>query len=466
MIKKYAAILFLLLTFPLIQFFAGRFMLEADNNLYSYIPQESDFVVEINTRNFIRELAYQRIFNETYFKERIYPAEEGEEEAPAEKIKNPGFDLFSKVILFREQWANETVWIGLISYNDADKMGHFFEQNAPDVNLVFGDGVAILQLTPSTDQAQLDQHLEKIKKKEIKRFTERVNLTAIFDAEKEINCFIIPKTTENNQLIDGYLSFDFSKDHIAIDGTFSPVSGFKESTAPIAYAINEEKALSLRSSLNLLNSIYWFSEERLDNIPDYDQIAFDYDGVECRLIHRTAGYVNSLKGIPDINIHFDIENSNDWFTYFDSLRNNERVIIDTINHTLIMPEGGFMCYELDEHTFRLQQKPFTLVTANDPNLYFDLNISTDPLINNTVITVDEHNPPSDIMQMGGSLVAHQMIEQIQPLANMDHIRFQLIGGESEEIKAIGRIDMREKEGSAIVESLFLGNTALHFLIAH
>ena len=71
-IKKYSAILILLLAYPSVNFIAKAFVLEESDEIYTYIPQESDFVVEINLKNFISEMAYQRIFEEAYFMERVY----------------------------------------------------------------------------------------------------------------------------------------------------------------------------------------------------------------------------------------------------------------------------------------------------------------------------------------------------------------------------------------------------------
>lgn len=459
-LKKYAAVLVLLLTFPLVRFFANNFIQESDTSSYAYIPQESDFVVEINSRNFISEMAYQRIFNENYFIEKVYPPTEDEE--IESRFVETGVDLFERVILFREQWANESIWIAVIKYTDKDAFKNFILEQIPEAHFEFGEEHVIVQLNESADQDKLNEHLQKISKKEIKAFTERVNLADIFDPKKEINCFIIPQTTAHNQLIDGYLSFDFLQDHIAIEGNFTPIHEFN-GTEGIAYAGNPDKAFSLRSSLNVFNSLYWFSEEKIEGVPEYDQMAFDYDGVRCCLVHRNMGYSTPFKSFPHVALHFDIMEEDVWTTFFDSLRTQNQIKIDTANQLLVTREGATFNYDLSPEHFQLSQNPFELQPADDPDLYFDLRMNVDAMIDRTVFEVDPENPPSVLEQGIGMAIADEIMNEIRVLANMDEITFQLRKSEENTIAASGRVNMKEANGQSMIESLSFGTAALLFL---
>lgn len=227
-LKKYLASLLLLSALPLIAFLGTHFVLESDKTIYDFIPQESDVVIEINTRNFISEVAYQRIFEEEYFNQKIVKEEH---EEPIEDI---GLDVFSSIIIFREQWAESDMWMVLVGYTDKALFESFIKEEFPQVNTCFGDDYVLMQLTPYPDQSKIDEHMKKIMHGEVKSFRERVNLGEIFDRTKEINCYITPKNEfEGNQLLNGHLSFDFLEDQIQISGDFTPVSGFSENK-PVA----------------------------------------------------------------------------------------------------------------------------------------------------------------------------------------------------------------------------------------
>lgn len=458
-IKKYAAILLLLLVYPIVYSVANLFVLEEGDEIYAYIPQESDLVIEINTRNFASELAYQRIFEEAYFMEKVYPDDEGKVES---RYVETGLDVMSKFILFREQWANESIWIAIVKYSNQEMAKNYLFAQMPNSHVEFSDDYAIIQLSVSSSQENLTEHLKKIADKEVKSFNERAILSTVFDPTKEINCYIIPKTRENNQLIDGYVSFDFLGDQIAIAGSFTPISNFGE-TEPIAYAIDPEKALSMRSSFNFFNSIYWFNSEKIENVPEYKQIAFDYDGVECFMVHRELGFTTPFKSYPKIDLHFDILKKEIWYAFMDSLKKNPTYQIDTVQHTIITAEGAHFTYAQNDRVFELTQDSVTLNPANDPLLYFDLQLNFDALLDRTTFSVDENHPPSDLEQQFGLMAARGFLSEIKLLANMESGTFQLRGTDDGLILASGQLLMKEKNGSALIESLAFGSAAFSFL---
>ncbi|NOQ74153.1 MAG: hypothetical protein GQ574_19250 [Crocinitomix sp.] len=459
-LKKYGAILILLLAFPIARFIANNLVLEASTDIYAYIPQESDFIIEINTKNFIAEIGYHRLFEETYFMDKVYPTEE--DEKPEEKYVDSGIDFFSKVILFREQWADESIWLALVKYKNIDQVKKYFLEYMPDARFEYDNEYMVIQMSPSSNQENLDEHLKKISTKEIKGFTERVNLTEVFSPDKEVNCYIIPKITAHNQLIEGSLSFDFLDDHIAIEGSFTPVPGFNETT-PIAYAVNEDKAFSMRSSLNLFHSIYWFKDEKIKNLPEYSQLALDYDGAEMLLVHRNQGYTTPFISYPDADLHFDIINQNLWDNFFDSLQVIDGIKIDTIEHKITTIEGASIHYVRGEKLFEMTQNGVNLSPSEEAKLYFDLQLKLDPMLDNVVFKVDTENPPSALEQTFGIAIGYNMVENIRDFAKMESIVFQIIGTDDDLVKASGRIEMKEKNGHSMVESLSFGQGALLFL---
>lgn len=453
-VKKYASILVLLSIFPVAWVIGRNFITESGTEIYDYIPQGSDIVIEVNNVNFISEFIYQRIYHEDYVMEKI----------DFEEIETKtGIDYMSKIVLFREQWANEHVWMAVLAYSDKASFKSYVESNIEYTNMAFGDNYAIIQLSKSSNQAKLDAHLKQIAQKEIKPFTARVDLSKYFKTDKEINCYFIPPSSKvKNHLIDGYISFDFKADKIFIDGEFTPVSGFGEPD-PIAYAIDENMAFSLRSSLNIFNSIYWFSKERIKDIPEYSQLALDYDGVKLFMYDNHFGYDFPFKTFPEMQTRFDIINPKQWSDFFDTLEANGQIKRDTLTRSIVTQHGAFFQYQLNDQIFELSRNGVTLKPAKSSNVCFDMQIKVAPLIENTKLAVDQDNPPPLGIQMIGMGVAKDMIADMKVLANVEKIRFQLMSEGESKIKASGEVQMENRKGQSIIETLLFARESFYFI---
>jgi len=453
-VKKYIGILIILLIFPISWFIGKNFITDGDAAIYSYIPQESDIVIEINSRNFIGEMMYQRIFNQDYVKERV---EVEKEDIPT------GINYFSKVILFREVWANESVWICVVGVENEQDFEKFVATKISEPHIVTNDGYAVIQLGPSSNQEQLDEHLANIANKKIKPFSTRVDLSKHFNKEKEINVYMIPQTSNaNNQLIDGYLNMDFHQDHIDIGGEFNVVSGFNDKKG-IVYPVNEEAALSIRSSLNVFNSIWWFNSEQIENVPQYDQLALDYDGMKIFLCDKNWGYQFPFKSFPEMQMRFDLSKSERWFAFFDTINAQGKIKVDTTTKSLITEQGTFLQYDITESHFDLSRSGVNLTADPQEDVYFDMQFKIAPLLDNTKFSVDEENPPSILEQSIGISIAEDMIDELHAFDNIEQIRFQMSNGGEGKIKAEGKVQMKDKNGQSMVESMFFMTEALLYI---
>jgi hypothetical protein len=453
-IKKYLAIVGLLMVFPLILMVSNKFILESTTEIYSYIPQESDFVIEINTTNFIKEIAYQRIFEEASFLEKVYPA--SKEKAPEPLIEDTGLDFFGKVIFFRELWPDEAIWFAIVAYSDEALAREFLTKKSPESKFEFSEDYVIIQLTNSqNNQDKIAEHLKKISNKEVKGFNERIDLTEIFNPKKEINCYFTPRKTPENKLIDGWLSFDFLNDRIDINGQFTPIKDAEKSTT-VAYAIDKTKAFSVRSSLNIFNSIYWFKEDIAEDIPSYSQLAMDYDGVDCYLVHRNQGYSTPFRSYPKIALHFDILETDYWTNFFETqkIAGNFSMVGNT--GEIMTPHGASFNYKQTDKIVELYQDSMQLKPSTDEHLLFDLWIQPDMILERTSFMVDSINPPSSLEQNMGLLVADKIISDFQALANMATIELQLTESEDGLILAKGQVLMEEKNGHSMIESMSFG----------
>lgn len=454
-LKKYVSILFLLLVFPLAWYAGKSFITERGTDIYEYIPQESDIVIEVNNVNFISEFAYQRVFNEKYVLEKI-DFEEAEVET--------GIDYFSKVILFREQWAQEYVWFAVIAYTDRQKLTTYVQTKLKGSHMAFGKDYCIVQLSQSVNQEEMDNRLKQIAGKDIKPFTSRVNLRKYFQADKEINCYFIPPTGQyENQLIDGYLNFDFLGDHVDITGEFTPVSGV-DGIPSIAYAINEESSFSLRSSLNIFNSIYWFSNEKITNVPEYSQMAVDYEGVNMFLADGSIAYAFPFKKFPNMQVKFDLIDKDKWQGFYDTLLTNGTIRVDTTTSTMATKDGTFVKYNFTDKVFEMgKNKSHDFALLGESEICFDLQFKIKQLLDNTKFAVDEDNPPGDFLQGVILGIAQEQVEELRVLQNIEQITFQLRKDGSENIEAEGHLLMSDPNGNSVIESIIFAQESVYFI---
>ena len=462
-VKKYLAVTVLLLALPIAAFIGTHFVLESNKSIYDFIPQESDVVIEINTRNFVSEIMYRRIYHEGYFHEKIVREEH------ADPIKDVGFDLFSSVVIFREQWAERNMWMALIGYTDETKFTAFLREELPDVHFCFGDDYVLVQLTPYPEQEKVDEHMKNIMTGSVKSFRERVDLTELFDRNKEINCYITPQNDDRgNQLLNGNISLDFLGDQISVEGEFTPVSGFSDNE-PVAYAVNKEAPFSLRSSLNILRSIYWFSEDNIKGIPQYSQMAFDYHGMNLFMVHKELGYEFPFKQFPDMQLHFDIVDYSNWKTYFNQLQDDKIFKVDTVTNILSTSMGTYFIYNFNDKEFELMRSDMTLAPNEDKNLYFAFHMTVAPLIDNIKMAFDEENPPptetqAEKIEASATMgVVELMLEELRVLDNFKDIDFELRLEDETNMVASGTINMEHKGGHSIIESMAFGNAAVLFI---
>lgn len=456
-LKKYLSVAVLLIALPIVAMIGTNFVLESDKTIYKFIPQESDVVIEINTRNFIREMAFQRIFREDYFHESI------EKEEVKGQVKDVGFDPFSSIIIFREHWAESSIWMAVVGYTDQTLFHNYIVESMPDVNVVFGEKYALLQLSPYYDKEAVTAHMQSILNGEVKSFKKRIDLGEVFDPSKEVNCYILPTNESGkNQLLSGSLSLDFLSDQIKIEGSFTPSSGFAENP-PVAYAIDEEAPFSLRSSLNLLQSIYWFSEDNIKGLPEYSQMAFDYNGMNLFMVDDKLGYAFPFKQYPDLQVKFDITNYESWNSYLQKMQQDGVMKMDTVAKILSTEMGTFFNYTFDKNEFTLARNQVKLQPCNEGNLYFAFHMRVVPLLENIKVAIDQDNPPSKEIEMFALPIIQGQLSELKVMANVEDIRFELKLEDETNMAASGYVQMINRDGHSMIESMSFGMASVLLL---
>lgn len=455
-IKKYLALAIMLLALPLLSFIATHFVLESNKDIYALIPEESDLVIEINTRNFINEIAYQRVFHEDYFHQKIVREEH------AEPMQDIGVDPFSSIVVFREQWASKSLWMVCLGITNEATFEKTMNSELDGFHYKMKDGFALIQLTPYHDQVAVETHMDDILNGKVKSFKDRFDLTELFERSKEINCYIVPSAdADNNQVLSGNISFDFLTDKIQIDGDFTPVSGFSE-TPSVAYALNEEAPFSLRSSLNLVKTIYWFSEDKIEGLPSYSQIAIDYEGMNLFMVDENLNYPFPFKQRPDLQAHFDIVDYNQWNSFLNKMAADSSLKIDTVAHILSTKMGTYFNYIFDKNHFAIARNELSLTPSTEENLYFALHMRISPILENIKLAIDEENPPKGNAAMLLSIIEGQFAE-LSLMSNIEHVHFEMRLEDETNMKATGEIAMIHKTGNSMIESMSFGSTAVLLL---
>ncbi len=462
-LRKYLAIIFILLVYPMAHFIAGHFIVGDDNSAYQFVPEDSDVVIEINTRNFMREVIYQKVFNEDYFNEKLFPPDKLPDERPDINI---GIDFFSKIILFREIWSEEKIWIAVVPYNDRTLVGNFMEGLPNEPAVAFNDKFAFVQLNRTSQKDALIAHLQDVSAGKVKSFATRVDLSKAFDPSKEVNVYMINQSSDDqSKLIEGYLNFDFLKDEIRIDGEFIPVSGLETEPA-IAYQANDRVAVCLRSSLDLFNSIYWFTNEKIDSVPRYNQVALDYTGINIFLCDPALGYDFPFKTYPDVQLQFDITEPWEWDRFISRLENSGQIKVDTSGHLIATRQGTFFQYELTGQHFKLMRGINALFPSDENRTYFSLRADLEALLENCKFQIDEANPPPAALQTFGLLAASEMIGELKAMATMASFEFTMSMNEDLKLIAEGHGKMKNPEGHSLIESIVFGMMARDFGTAY
>ena len=444
---KILAIIYFACAFPILFIVADLFILKSNPEIYHFIPQEADIVIELNSKNFIREIAYQRIYNETYFLDKTATEENISivEDAPL----NTGIDFFSQVIIFREKWANEEVWYSVVKIQSKTDFETYIKEKELEINKVFADNYCVIQLTPSINQKSVTEHLEKIAQKQIKSFDAKVDLSTVFEPKNEMNIYISPQNSKH--IIDGYLYLNFLKDKIVINGEFDAI-GQSEKIPFISYSDDMDKAFSLRSSLNLFNSVYLFNDKKLEDLPDYSQLCLDFNGV----LLRTTNDEIPITAYPKINLKFDINNAEIWQNYLNELDNSQGVIIDTVTHSILLDAEAKSAinYILNDTEFSLYQEFLEFSSNNNSSKdYFSLNINPKLFLEYTDFVKDTINPPQMIAKLKIGIIQN-MMEDMDYFNSIENVNFTICDAENDiDFKSKGTILFEEKNGNSMVESL-------------
>ncbi len=445
---KIMVIIYFALVFPILFFIADFFILDSNPKIYSLIPQDADIVIEINTKNFIQEVAYQRIFNEPYFLKKL--PKDNEDNLMDRDNLDVGLNPYSQVIIFRENWADANIWFGIVAINNKTKFEKFLKDKGYTFNVEYADNYAVIKLSNKNNEEILS-HQKNIAQFKIKSFDAKVDLSKVFNTHNELNIYVAPKNSKD--IIDGYLHFNFEKDRVVAHGNFTPV-GKTDDIPFIKYEMSNDKALTLRSSLNLFNSVYLFNKNiALKNLPQYTQLCLDFDGTTLMTSHSNI----PITAYPNLNIQFDINDSVVWNNYFTDLNDSSTFIVDTIHHQFIInaESQSFFNYAVDNNYFKIFQHPYNYKVNPQNGTYFSLNVHPNSILEKTIFVKDSLNPPTfvDGIKIG---IIESLMEDMNFWSDVNYINFNITADSSStDFVSHGEVIYIEKDGHSMVESIVL-----------
>lgn len=449
-IFKIGVVIYFACAFPLLYLIAHFFVLKPNPEIYSFIPQDADIIIELNSKNFIKEIAYQRIYNEDYFLRKMPSTDE--ESLIDETQLNTGINFFSQIIVFRENWANDEIWYSVLKIEDKNDFEFYLESHKLEFEKSYAGDYVVMQLTSSDEQNNVSEHLQKIANKEVKTFDAKIELSKVFSSENEMNIYIAPKNSKH--IIDGYLHLNFLQDKVVINGQFTPIS--QNETIPfIAYKEEPEMAFSLRSSLNLFNSIYIFNEQSLDNLPDYFQLSMDFNGTKMITSNETV----PLTAYPNLNLQFDIYDADIWNSYLNELNETEGILVDKTQQKILLNRDAksVIKYNVNDAEFALFQTPNSFECSEKEGTYLSLNIKPGLFVDNTTFIEDTLNPPDMISNLKISIFQSLMEDDMGYWNEIENINLTITEDGKNDVDFIseGLILYKEKNGHSMVESIVI-----------
>ncbi|MFD1552645.1 hypothetical protein DNU06_16570 [Putridiphycobacter roseus] len=442
---KHISFLFFLLSFLFILFIGLKIVLKPTDDIYKLIPEESEIVIEINLQNFIKEIVYQKVFN-AQNSELI--ALENSSTENFKDIMNAGIEINSKAMLFCEKWANNYVWYAVIPLQNKSKFESFIQKKTSVDQVHYTKKYALIQLSTSSQQAAVTTHINNILQSKVKSINSSNKITHDFEDENEINAYInISNATHINE---GCLSLNFEQKQIKLSGFFHPKASATP-LEPIKYKTDKDVALSLITSLNLLNAFNFIFHDSYHEIPEYNQMALNFDGTTLMTTNNTI----PIDIYPHVNMELEILNKNNWSTFLNKLNSNENITVGKDSMVLNLQGKLFLQYHLSEKLFNLYQTQQSFIPNETKGHYFSLFAQPGKFIDKTFFKKDEKNPPKIIANMKINVI-QTILNDFQYIKNLDTVTFDIFkDAENADFTSEGKIVYKTENSHSIISTMLL-----------
>lgn len=190
---------------------------QEDSPVFKYIPQEVSHVIQINPTKIFKKFAFQRVFREKETLERIPNADE----RFSSRIEDdPGIDLFSPILLMKENWATGDVWMMVLAISNKDKFETFIKSKEFDENILMSNNeeVALFAIPFGPSLTEVKQHLDNIVTGNFKPLSiKNKDANSLLSVEEDITFLLTNKKYSENsifELIQGKACFENEKVNI------------------------------------------------------------------------------------------------------------------------------------------------------------------------------------------------------------------------------------------------------------
>lgn len=449
LVLKYSLIIYVSISYVIIYNVANFFILKSNPEIYSFVPQDANQVIEVNTKSFIIKTANQFFHNEDYFLS--YFGDESDDNIDAidfNKTKRFGVDISSRVIFFSESWECETVWYCILGIDDEVKFSAFAEKQKEIVAYEVVTDFAICLLTKPSQKENVFKHLKQIANQKVKSFDSKIDLSSTFNSNNEINYYVSPE--DNEYIIDGLLSVNFNGENITFNGEYNTI-GSLNVLSTISQYVKPESALSLRTTFNYL-----------DDVPGFNELVVDYESTNF----VTSNELIPIHVAPNLNMFVSSEKSDYGKSFFDKIDSYDNFTVDSSSNQLrYLNQLSFSIgYKLNTNSFIVSNDSFAFSREFNremiSNALLELNIKPDLYFSNIKFLDDELNPPKLIAGLKINMFKN-ILSEFSSINKLEQIYCSVVySDDKSKLISTGEIKFKEKSGHSIVEAMFMSINVL------
>ena len=437
---KYSLIIYFSIAYFAIYSFADFSILKSNPENYTFVPQDADQIIEINTKTFIKKVTFQFFYNDDYVSPYLTVGNSSEIDIFKKmEIRKNGIDISSKIILFSELWKGETLWYCILGVTNEQDFTLFAKQKTEIVKFELVNDFAICLLTNPEQLESVTAHLKQISNKKVKSINSKIELSKKFNSENEINYYI---SSEGSKYItDGLGSITFNNKNICFEGVYTTIGALK-------YLENTSKEVNLHSALSL-KTTFNFSDE----LSEYNELSVDY--FETKIV--TSNSSVPMHVYPLLNMFVSGDKTNNWNSLIEKIDKQDNLVVDLNRYKIqyVNQLALSIGYKMIGNDFVLTNNPLFVGLKNEhlnSNKLLELTINPDVFFQNINFIEDEINPPSMMSNLKIG-VFNNVLNEISSINKVDKM-YCSVNYSDDKTKFLlnGEITFKEKSGHSIIES--------------
>jgi len=421
-----------------IYYFADFSILKSNSNIYSFVPQDANQVVEVNTKAFVKKITTQFLYNKEYVLPYLIN-DSNADVSSVDEVKKIGVDMSSNIIFFSELWEGEIMWYCVLGVSDVTDFTEFASQCGQVVQFELVNGFAICLLSKSEHISEVSIHLKQISNQNVKSIDSKIDLSKQFVSENEINYYV--SSEDNEYITDGLASVKFNSNSIVLEGEYTTVGSIK-SVETNTQNVNLGSALSLRTTFNLWGDV----------LP-YNELVLDYESTKIVTTNRVV----PMQVYPGLKAVFVGGKDSDWISLVKDIDSQNDFIVDYERQNIeYLKELSFsLDYEIVNNDFILANDSVFKGVENKSsvtNKLFELNMYPDLFPGRIHFIDDKLAPPSMVSNLKLN-VFKNVLNEVVELNKIEQVYCTVkYSDDKTKLFLNGAVAFKEKSGHSIVES--------------